>query len=369
MYIQDFIGDKGELLDAAMRHPALAPKRKPTFETALKCVVSEVERVCMTTVAKQYEEKLGDVYLGYTLMNGERDEADVSALGDWDSGLDDEVEKLLGEVVEFLSQDWLAQKTIDTRLHEEGEIVKLATSVGKEIFKQLTFGKEPGQFLANAGILKSDVEAFFETHMQPKTPEQEKATMAEQEQTVAGIAATIAATIGADFNQMEVYEDIEMLFDEDAILSGAAAARLGVTEGGIEILQMAALDSLDAEALFALVSNAPAEEAPKKAPAVKPTTATGTARKKKEDKSVSVENAISPDVLQAYKTHGGTPDTEFAAKLGVSRGTYNNYLSGKTAFTPDDSQRETLRNQIVENINGLLGALGLIDNFEYEAFQ
>ena len=68
MYIQDIIGDKAPLLEAAMRHPGLAPKRKPTIEVAMKCVISEVERVCMTSVAKDYTEKLNDVYLSYTLM-------------------------------------------------------------------------------------------------------------------------------------------------------------------------------------------------------------------------------------------------------------------------------------------------------------
>lgn len=374
MYIEDIIGDKIELLESAMRHPALIPKRKPTIEVAMKCVIAEVERICMTNVGTDYTEKLNDVYLSYTLMNGERDEVDVAALGDWDEGLDNEVEKLFEPITELLSQNWLGEKTIDTRLHEDGAIVKLASSVGKEIFKTLTFGKEPGQVLSNAGILRTDVEIAFEAHQNP-TPELKEANRMAQESTIELIVGAMQQHLGAEFDQMEVYDDIGMLFDDDEILADAAAARLGLASADREAVQVAAFEGLDTDGLFAMLNEAPApaEEKPK-APAVKPTSESGKPRRNKKAEAeqkaqAKAEGTIPAEVLQAYKAHGGMGDTEFAAKLGVSRGTYNNYLSGKSPFVPDDAQRETLRNQIVGDINGLLDALGTIDAFAYDPYQ
>ena len=375
MYIQDIIGDKAPLLEAAMRHPGLAPKRKPTIEVAMKCVISEVERVCMTSVAKDYTEKLNDVYLSYTLMNGERDEIDVASLGDWDEGLDNAVEALFEPITELLSANWLGEKTIDTRLHEDGAIAKLATSAGKEIFKTLTHGKEPGQILSNAGILRTDVEVYFDMHMNP-TPELEEAMKVENENTIALIVGAMQQHLGAEFDQMEVYDDIGMLFDDDEILADAAAARLGLSSADREAVQVAAFEGLDTDGLFAMLNEAPAPvaETPKKAPPVKETSTDGKPRRNKKAEAeqkaqAKAEGTIPAEVLQAYKAHGGMGDTEFAAKLGVSRGTYNNYLAGKSPFVPDDAQRETLRNQIVGDINGLLDALGTIDAFAYDPYQ
>lgn len=358
MYIQDLIGDKGDIIEAAMRHPGMVPKRKPTIETAMKAVAAEVEAEVHRKVGKDFEAKLDEMYGMYTIMNGDYADQDAEAQDDYASGLDDAFEALLEPYTENLSQDFLGKETIDSRLWEDDAIVKMAAKIAKEVYKQLSYGKTPAQVLSNAGIVQSDVEVFFDTHMQPRTKEQEKADMADQEQTVEQIAATIKAHIGADFGQMEVYGDVEMLYDEDEILADAAGARLGVGRPEIDALQTAVMFGTDADALFKMIEEA--SEKPAK-PAAKPK-ADKPAIKPKAEKAAPSGDAIGQEVLGFLKAHSAMPDTERAASLGVSRGTYVNWLNGKTPFAANDEQRATVRAQIVADLNGLHEALAILDS-------
>lgn len=363
MYIQDIIGDKDDLLTSAMAHPGLHPKRKPTIETAMKAVQSEVERRVMQNFAKQYEPLLEDVYATYTFENGEFEQVEAEARDDYGSGVDDAVEALLEPITELLSQDWLGKNTIDTRLWEKGEASKLAQSIGKEVYKTLTYNKEPLQVLSNAGIVKADVEIYFEGHMAQKDDKEKQAMADAAEQTLESVCALIKAHVGADFDVLTVFDDIADVLDSDEIISEAAGARLGIDKDGVAALQMAELEFGEETAqkiVDAINAAEGAKEKPKRnskpkdKPAETPAGTTATATDHSGEQ-------ITATVLELLKENGGAKDTEMSAALGVSRGTYNNWINGKTPFVPSDDQRATLRDQIVKNLNGLHEALAIID--------
>lgn len=361
MNIRDIIGDKETVILAAMKNPAVAPKRKPTIEQALKSVASEVEFLTHQRMSAEVEPKLQDVYDMYVIMNGDHD--DLAKAGDntddYESGLDDEVEKALEPYEAYLSADWLGRNTIDTRLWEEGAVPKLAQSVGEEVFKSLSYRKTPAQVLSNAGIVQKDVEIYFEQHVN-KTPEQEKAMAEDNELSFEEVAAKIKLHLGGDFDVTEVYADIELACDDDEILAQGAGKRLGVDDKDLGVIQMATLIHGDetANELYRLVNEAEAKKGKKgkpkasRKPAAKP--------KNAED----VEGALNPTVLKLLKAHSAAKDTEIASELGFSRATYNNYVNGKSPFTPDGEQYATLRVQIVGDVNGLLEALSLLDGTE-----
>jgi len=367
MYLQDLIGGKEEVILAAMQNPGLAPKRRPNIEQALKAVAGEVEYRVKMRVANDVLPKLQDAYDMYVLMNGEyedvgevdgqdADEDFIKASQDeYGSGLDDEVEKLLEPFETHLSADWLGRNTIDTQLWAEGAIQRLAESVGKEVFKQLSYNKTPAQVLSNAGIVSADVEIYFEQHMNQT---QEK-PMSDGNETLTEIAAKIKQHVGEGFDVSEVYSDIELVCEDDEILAAGALARLGLETEDYNVVQMATLDHGDdtAEHLYNLVNEATASK-PKAAKPAKP---------KKEATPAKVENAVDPRVLQLLKDHSAVKDTDMSARLGVSRATYNNWLNAKNAFVPDGDQYHTLREQIVEDVNGLLEALAALDGTEQMA--
>lgn len=366
MYIQEIIDDKDELIATALKRPGTTQKQlakvphEAQLELCTKAIAREVEYRVIQAVQSEWFEKINDMWNSYVLLNGDRDDVDVATLSDYDTGVDDEFEALIEGIQDYLSKDWLGQYTIDTHLHEEGEILKLSQNIGKEVFKTLTYNKTAAQILSNAGIVTGDVEAGLAAHLQPQTAEEREEAMADSQNTAQEIAQKAIMTIGTGFDLMAVYEDVELLFDSDEILANAAAARLGLDEHDVGSLQMASLEGMDKEQFFALLQEVPETDKPK------PT------RKKAAPKDKPAEDLtpggkpgeVEAKVLALLKDHGGTKDTDMSAKLGVSRGSYNNWINGKNAFTPDDAQRDTLRNQIVEHINGLHEALAILDGNE-----
>lgn len=364
MNIYELIGDSDAIITAAMTHPGLAPKRKPTIEAAMKAVATEVERRVMMHFAQSFQAALQEAFDNYELENGEYGDCDVASTDDYESGIDDVVEKLLEPLHEVLSQDWLGKNTIDTRLWEKDAISKLAQSVGKEAYKQISYGKTPNQILSNAGIVQGDVEVYFSSHMAPKTQQEEKQMADVIERSLEDVCAIIRRHIGKDYDVLRTYEDIELAVDDDEILANAAASRLGIGAVELEALQMAALEHGDetVDKIAALVEAA-ASDAPvaTEAPVTTPPASSVTQTQHHEHG----EN-VDANVLTLLKEHGGAKDTEMSAALGVSRGTYNNWINGKTAFAPSDEQRNVLRAQIVKNANGLLSAIALLDGTDAE---
>lgn len=370
MYIQQFIDDKEELIVTALNRPGTTQKQlaklphEAQMDLCTKAIAREVEHRVIQKVQADWFEKINDMWNMYVLSNGDRDDVDVAQLGDYDTGVDDAFEALVEDIQDMLSKDWLGQYTIDTHLHEDGEILKLSQNVGKEVYKTLTYGKTPAQILSNAGIVVGDIEAGLAAHMQPQTQEEKAQSMEDSQNTAQEIAQKAQLTLGANFDLIAVYEDVELLFDSDAILANAAAARLGLDERDVENLQMASLDGMDKEQFFQLLQ----EEPPK---ADKPKRGgSGKKSEPKEPKEPKTGENLTPSgkpgdvdarVLALLKDHGGTKDTDMSAKLGVSRGSYNNWINGKNAFAPDDTQRDTLRSQIVEHINGLHEALAILE--------
>lgn len=373
MYITELIGDKADIIEQAMANPGLAPKRKPTIDQAMKAVASQVEFAAMQNVQQKVLPIIQDMYDMYVLMNGEYEDVGMPENGseepdedfvnasrtEYSSGLDDELEKSIEQLEPYLSADWLGRNTIDTRLWEENAIVKLSQSVAKEVFKQLSYQKTPAQVLSNAGIVQADVEIFFEQHLAQASTPKGKQAMADATATSAeDLAAKIKAHVGDNFDQMMVYEDLELACDDDEILANGAGKRLGLDEDDVQALQMVVLEYGEdtADHMIELIGNASSGKADKPKAERKP------AAPKKDAKPA--EGAVDANVLVLMKNHGATKDTEMSAQLGVSRATYNNWLNGKNAFTPDGDQYSAVRDELVKNINGLLEALALLDGTE-----
>lgn len=366
MYLQEYIGDKDTVLTDAMKHPAMSPKRKPTIDTAMKCVVSTLEFNVAQNIREVYEPQITELYEFYCLENGEFDTIPEAERDDWGSGIDDKVEALFEPLQATLSADWLARYTIDTHLEVEGGCAKLAEALGKEVFKQLAYGKEPGQVLSNAGIMRTDVEIYFEQHMKPKSQEEQTAMADETLDGLSDVIRTIRAHIGTDYDELDVRSDLENICDDDEILQGAGASRLGLSEGDLQVVQLYVLDVGENEAVDAMFSmikaDAPAVSVPPPPPP--PGAPVPTPMAPAVPAAPKAQTATGFDakyVLTMLKEHSAVKETELATEIGVSRSTFVNYGNGKTAFAPTDEQLQTLRNRVLEDLNGLYGALCNID--------
>ena len=361
MYIQDFTGDPATVLDRAFASPKLNPKKSPDIETALRVVNDTVSKEAMAAIAKEVLIDLLDQVVMYEINNGEYGswpdgDAGRLARDEYEAGMDDAVEAALERYDDYLSADWLGKNTIDTGVwnstDDDRSIVEaLANSVAKEIFKQMTHEKTPAQTLANAGITRADIEARL---AQP--PQERTETMADATD-LDGVIEKIKTHVGKDFDQMAVYEDIEMIVeDEDDILSGSAASRLGLSQADMEALQLAALDMDDAASEIVELIDA---FKPKSGRAVKKEEKAAKA----EAKADAEQNGLDPSIFSSLK-ECGAGDTAMAEALGVSRSTYTNYCKGKTFCVPDEDQYAHIREQIVDRANMMLAALAALDGTE-----
>lgn len=384
--------DTQATLDEAFRNPALRIKAKsakrPTLDQATKAVVQEVELAVIDHISGELEPVLQEAYDTHVLCHGERDDSEVP--DEWDDMVDELTEEAITPYTSMLSQDWLGRHTIGTAFHLEGGINKFCAALGREYFKQLTYdselgsSKSPAKILSSAGITSQDIEARLEIHNNPSKEESEAMTQAQNEELEA-VLTKIAAHVGEDHDILAVDEDLDLASDEDPILAGGAAARLGIEETDLAILQTErvingpeAVEAMhDRINELAKAGKKPASKTtkakksaePKAPPAPKATKKPAKAPEIVDNDPLGVgaaaQGKISAETLTTLKDCGGK-DAELALGVGVSRATYNNYVNGKSEFTPTPEQHTFIRQEVVDRINALYAALAELDGTEAE---
>tara|TARA_R100000687_G_scaffold81788_1_gene79469 strand:+ start:885 stop:1955 length:1071 start_codon:yes stop_codon:yes gene_type:complete len=353
VYVQDFLPPKDEVIAKALALPKVKPGA--SSEVVMRAVGDTVAALAKEKIEREIYIDLADACAMYEVTNGEYADIDDGDEGDrerdnYSSGMDDGVEAALEKYDEHLSADWLGRSTIDTQLWNKGATEALAKSAAKEVWKQLTYDKTPAQVLASAGIVAEDVEQAASN----QTTDTGDNGMADND--LEGVVLKIKEHVGKDFDQLTVYEDLEMVCEEDdEILLDAAASRLGMSDADVQTVQIAALELDDAPTEICEMiasAKAPSKTAKKKAA-------------KAKEKAEAEEGAVDASVLSALK-ECGVGDTAMAEALGVSRSTYVNYCKGKTPFAPDAEQYQLVRNELVERANSLVAALSALDGVPRE---
>lgn len=379
-YLTEVCGPADDIFAEAAGNPKIAAKKAPTLEAVLTAVVKVVEKRSVEGAANLIREDLQDMYDMYTITNGDRpqpetahDEPVIAAREAWDTGLDDRVEALFTpEYGNVLSNDWLANNTIDTRLNEEGGVDRLADAFGKEVYKQLCWQtgeaatgggkmKSPAQILANAGITQSAVIGYFADRLSTEEGGNRSidatiyADLAAPTETseIDVVMDKVFEHVGIDYDVDGVRDELELVLDDDEVLSAGAAGRIGLVDvADIYAVQRFGLDrgaeTLDVLSAMLLDRSLAAKDGPK---------ATGKPSRKAD---APKGDAIDPLVLSLLQQHSAVPAAKMAERIGVSRATYNNYVNGKTQLVPDNEQRATIRTQIEADLNGLQNALDLL---------
>lgn len=375
MNLYDFVStDPQEIITEAFKHPVMRIKPRAanpytSIDDALRATVNAIEYQTIYAVAAKVRPLLEDILLNAELLDGAYDE--VEDKNSWESAVDDQVETAIEEFVPVLSADWLGRHTIGSGLWDKDGVEKFVMSMGREMYKQLTHGKTPVQIMSAAGVVRADVEARLAIHNQPK----EERTMSEDKQELDAVIQKIADYVGKDYDVMTVYDDLDLASDDDEGLAAGAAARLGIDEDDLEVLQMERLEVGDelaqklSDMLEAAVKGgakkkpaAKKETKPKAEKPVKPK----AEKKAKEDAAAEAEGAVSSDTLQKFKDACVFKDADVAQRLGVSRATFNNWVNGKTACELGGEQYTTLRDEIVGRINTLHECLAELDGTEPE---
>lgn len=372
----------GYVLSEMLKHPTMRIKKTskafPTLEQAMKATCATVEAVAIRTLAEQVQPAFEEILETQILVDGEW--ADSDDKDAWESAVDDKVEEAIEYYVPHLSADWLGRNMTACGIHEKDGCSKLAMSLGKEVFKQLTYHKDgetnksPAQLLSAAGITQDQIEEKLEEHIKAfENGEHDMSTDTTEELNT--IIATIAERLGKDFDRMAVNDDFDLASDDDDTLAGGAGARLGLDDAQIKVLQGVRFEQEDntADYLSDLLEKAVAGG--KKAPAKKPAAAKAApaapktakpVKEEAEDPAAEAEGGmVNAEVLGKLKLLG-VKDDETAKGLGVSRATYNNWANGKTSFELNNDQTVFIRELIVERINTMHECLAVVDGTEAE---
>lgn len=353
MNLSDVV-DSYQILEATFADKKLRvtprTKKLPVIDDALKVVEKQIELAFVASIVAGLAPALTATVANYEQVNGAYDVTEDQYA--WTAGLDDQVEAVIENYVPFLSADWLGSNLDDTGVQLEDGVNTFCKNLGKEFYKQQTYGKKPGQVLSSAGITTGEVEKWLEEHI--AAGRGSTATADEDEAALQSIMVKIKSYIGASYDVMEVYEDLDLASDEDQILAEGAAPRLGLEAEEVIVLQNARLEHGNkvADFLFEQLEKADTEEEKPKSKKK------GKAKAKAEESFEEVEG-FSTEPLRALKESGGAKDTEMAKLLGVSRATYNNWLK-KDVVELEAEQIEIVKSEVLARAQRLNEALNIL---------
>lgn len=369
---------KDDLLNDVAAQYATYKKTITGDDRIVKASVDTIKHYLTLNVERDITAKLAEMYETYEMFNGPRPAENRS---DWDSGLDDEVEKLVEPYISVLSADWLGKHTVDTMLHEEGAIPKFAKALAAEAYKQATAGRTDVQIMSGGGLTMDVVRAALGDVAQ--------AAATAPTASLAGVVEALTAIlggVGAAFDPIEMYDTLDNASDSDDGLALGYIARLVLDadesaqryyvvqlqnfrtsnpDAVDKLLDMltnlaanpdAYAEAVAAEAATPKVENVPLPSERKK-------------RNSKKDEAQApaepVAGALDPAVLAKIKAHANVKDDDIAKGIGTSRATVNNIVNGKATLAPNEAQTAFLRNLIWSHMDGLREAMSLIDGVEY----
>ena len=359
IYIETYIpGGPDALMAEVLAAPIFAPGKGADLTIFQAKLAQQLKKTFVQTCAKHVYTDLMDEVCGFEVKTQRYEdipEEQAHARGDYESAVDDLVEKALEPYDDALSADWLGKHTIDTKLWLDPDIAEtrpetwaLAERAAKEMYKQITHEKSAAQVFASAGLIDSKVRAAFDARLSIENEEQ-GTDMTDKPKEYTAVIAKMHDRLGKDFDIMSVFSDVEQaMYDTDATMKASAQDRIGLLDDDCDALFMVALSVED-----------PVQTVIDDLQAYKP--ARKRAAKKPKDEPPAGDGMGG--VLAALK-HCGVGDTAMANDLGVSRSTYTNYIKGKTPFVPDVEQAPLLREALVERANMMLEALAQLDGTE-----
>lgn len=379
--IYTLMGDysKDDLLNDVAGQYATYKKTITGDDRVVKACVDTIKHYISINVERDIIAKLTEMYETYEMFNGPRP---AEGYSDWDSGLDDEVEKLVGPYISVLSADWLGKNTVDTRLHEEGAIPKFAKSLAAEAYKQATAGRTDMQIVSGGTLILADVKALLNVT--------DDAQPAAHTSSLSGVVETLNAILaqtGEAFDPIGMYDELDNASDSDDGLAYGAVTRIlpdadesAARYYATQLQNFRASNSNAVDTLLDMMTNlaanpeayaeAVAAEAAK--PKVENVPLPGERKKRNSKKdepaqaaAEPVAGALDPAVLAKIKAHANVKDDDIAKGIGTSRATVNNIVNGKTTLAPNDAQTAFLRNLIWSHMDGLREAMSLIDGVEY----
>jgi hypothetical protein len=361
---------KEAIFEETFKHPKVKitkrKKKMPTIDDVKDAALKSTELVFINTLFSMIEPEIQKVVTNQELMDGEYEEA--ADKNEWECAVDDKVEEAVEPYMPWLSNDWVGKNTTESNVWKEGGVAKFAKSMAKELWKTVTHNKKPNQILSNANIVEAELQAELDQRIEDVKGDDSTADDNGSDDELKEVIVKIKDQIGEKHDTMQVYDDLDIVSDDDDILAYGAAPRLGLDESDVEILR--GVRSYMANDAVEYIYNLVQEYKPKGSvkPAAKKTAKKTTA---KDEAVGEVESEIlfDHDVLVILKDHAGEKDKDMAEEIGVSRQTYTKWQKGNTDISIDDKDTAMIRARYIEHLNELHRGLAILDGTEAITIQ
>ena len=225
-------GGSGPVLDALFADPVWQRLTNVGPVTVAAMLVERAKQIAMTDLIGVIGPQIDGAYEDYLAVNGLRD---PNNYGDWDEGLDDAIANLFEPYSKYLSAQWMGIHLIDTRMHNEGEALRLANLFATEVWAQLTYQRTNNQILSGVGITEPDIMALVESKagamidVPPPPPPMEYNPMS--------VNAVLNKVIMYMPDMTDLRDNLEQASDSDDALSHGGAERLGLDWPDVLILR------------------------------------------------------------------------------------------------------------------------------------
>ena len=372
--------------------------RSVTAKVVDTAIMTAAREAIENTLAAELSAELEGVLEMHGIMQGDRS-GNGTDPDDWDSGLDDAVAEAFKTSLEpFMGPGFVGEHSVDTRIHEPGELETFARKVARGVAERMTTDKDMAATIA--GLFDKD-ELTKEGKNKPK------------DDGFKAVVVIVLADYLGKHGEAGVLDLLDLASDDDEILAAGPLETLaGSYVNKEEIARCMRVWRAQSagwrdEAISAAktantpptaVSVAPSPAAEGEAKPAEGAKAKKTRKKKGEivitgqsDVTTTESNLVEDDLsdligelpasavvaapvldqavknavtetpgdlvaLRLLKEHGRTPEADLAAALGISRSGINNMVREKVPCALEPHQRAALAEQIDVHLRGLAQA-------------
>lgn len=305
----------------------------------------------------------------------------------WRDQFDEHIMDTLGQdVLRAAGQDFIGEYLTDSEIDEEVVRDAAAAVMARSIVQSNVLERQPGQVLAEIGIVAEDLAMAAGTivgvgaAIKEMAPEVSESTARGHVEQLVGKQAISLMAAGA-FDLAAVTELLKGAFDDDPFLPLEYISRLGGTQADqpyfAAYFRAAGKDAVSNTAQAAMMAalTGAIVEMPKDAPKPK------KPGKGKKSDAAAAAPAVSPppppvvasglvttepkaagddditDVIKLMLLHGGDSQEEVGNLVGKSRAHVNNAKAGKAKVTVTALQRKNLITRLQLHIDGLQQAI------------
>jgi hypothetical protein len=248
--LYDIVGSTEYQTDAVRARPDWAGTRIKTTKLFQDLIVDNAKNTVFAYARDLVIEPLAVMYDVFVQRNGPRPKADGLEQQEWDSGLDDEVAAILEPYSGIVSINWLGQHTVDTLLHQPGEIQKLAEGFAREVWGQASYHKTNNQLMAALGFVQADMDNVLPV---PTTTPATKGTEAMSSLVEVLNSIMLNYTMGLIGDESVLTDNLDQASDTDDTLMEGAAGRLFIDPSSALLLRVARANGLTVEKMASVV--------------------------------------------------------------------------------------------------------------------